>query len=442
MRIVIQPSGLRCLNVGDQAMLEVAYERLRAKWPKAEICVFTLAPDEIRRRLPGAIPIAPDGRDQCFDLRLFGRLSKPGYPLWKVFAGLEELAFERAPAVQGLAARAKMKARGAITAANIISTIQSTDLFVFSGAGMITDAFEYEAAECLELLALAKRFGGRAAILGHMFGPVTNEHLKAVCQRVLPIVDLISVREQVTSLPFLAGCGVRVEDVRVTGDETLEFIDANRAPASERNALGVNVRISYYSGLTPAATRLLCSTIHSLAVQFGAPLEPLAVAHHAEDDDALALRFIGSSAQMAIESSGPETALGFAHRVAKCRLVITGSYHAAVFALAQGIPAIGLAFGPYYEAKFKGLRDLFGDGCRYVDGSKPGWDEQLQKTAADLWRNAHCWRDELLEAASTQVAKSRAAYDELQAIVEGKKVRRAPAAGLRGVASRAAAEGT
>ncbi len=432
---------MRCLNVGDQAMLEVAYGRLQAKWPEAEICVFTLAPDEVRRRLPGAIPVAPDGRDLCLDLRLFGRLSKPGYPLSKVFAGLEQLAFERAPFLQAAAARGKMKARGQANAAKIISILESTDLFVFSGAGMITDAFRYEAAECVELMSLAKRFGARTAILGHMFGPVTNASLKDVCRRVLPTVDLITVRERVTSLPFLADCGIRSEDVRVTGDETLDFVQENRVTASERNALGVNVRIAYYSGLTPPTTRLLTSTISSLADLFGARLEPLAVAHHPEDDDSLALRFIDSDGRMALESSGPETALGLTRRVAKCRLVITGSYHAAVFALAQGIPAIGLAFAPYYESKFKGLRDLFGNACRYVDGSQAGWDRHLLTTAADLWRSSLSWNDQLIEAARVQVAKSKAAYDELHGIVEGNNIRRPSTDGLKGVASQPAAEG-
>ena len=41
-------------------------------------------------------------------------------------------------------------------------------------------------------------------------------------------------------------------------------------------------------------------------------------------------------------------------------MVVTGSYHAAVFALAQGIPAIGLTSSSYYDAKFYGLRDQFG----------------------------------------------------------------------------------
>ena len=46
--------------------------------------------------------------------------------------------------------------------------------------------------------------------------------------------------------------------------------------------------------------------------------------------------------------------------IARCRLVVTGSYHAALFALSMGVPAIGIATSRYYEDKFLGLADQFG----------------------------------------------------------------------------------
>jgi polysaccharide pyruvyl transferase WcaK-like protein len=418
MKIVIQPSGLACLNVGDQAMLETAYGRLRALWPQAQIHVLTTAPDAVRRTLPGALPFSPEGRSDCLDLRLFGRFSKPRYPLSGMFSRLEDSAFRYAPMVQALSARTKLRLRGRKAAAKLVDRVQSVDLYVFSGAGMITDAFAYDAIDSLELLHLAKRFGARTAILGNMFGPVSNSDLKAVCRRILPAVDLISVRERVTSLPLLADCGVDPANVRVTGDETLEFILANRVPAPDRNALGVNARIAYYSGLTPSSASALSAVIGKLSRQFGAPLEPLAVAHDELDDDRLALRLLDSRLNLGLAASRPQTPLSLVQRIACCRLVITGSYHAAVFALAQGIPAIGLAFAPYYDAKFKGLQDLFGNGCRCIDGTKPGWDEELQATASDLWMHAGRWESELLESAQRQSAMSRAAYRELQQIVD------------------------
>ena len=44
---------------------------------------------------------------------------------------------------------------------------------------------------------------------------------------------------------------------------------------------------------------------------------------------------------------------------AGCRAIVTGSYHAAVFSLALGVPAVCLTKSPYYHAKFGGLPALF-----------------------------------------------------------------------------------
>jgi polysaccharide pyruvyl transferase WcaK-like protein len=429
MRIVIQPSGMCCLNVGDQAMLETAYGRLRAMWPQSEVRVFTWAPDEIRRTLPGAIPVSPRGRSECFYPKMFGRLSSSGYPLSKLFGSLEASLFRHAPAAQALAARLKMYARGHREAAAILSALQSTDLFVFSGAGIVTDAFASEAIECLETLALAKQLGARTAILGHMFGPVEHQGLRSACRRILPQVDFISVRERLTSLPFLAECGVRTGNVRVTGDEVLEFVGQSPSESRPRNALGVNLRAGYYSGysgVNDGTTPLLSTAIKRLSTQLGARLEPLAVAHHKEDDDAATLGTL--AAELGNGAHEREGARAFRQRIAGCRLVLTGSYHAAVFALGQGIPALGLVFSPYYEAKFKGLQDLFGPGCRYVDGRQRGWDQELQMLAADLWSNTRYWEEELVRSARRQSALSKAAYQELRTMVDGKGSSALPAA--------------
>ena len=55
---------------------------------------------------------------------------------------------------------------------------------------------------------------------------------------------------------------------------------------------------------------------------------------------------------------------------------MTGAYHAAVFALAQGIPVVCLSNSPYYLAKFQGLEDLFGVGCTIVTLSEPDFADK------------------------------------------------------------------
>jgi len=72
MKILIEPSEMYLLNVGDQAMLEVTYDRFRSIWPNAEIRIFTKAPERLKSMLPGAIPVSPWDRGRCIDHRIFG----------------------------------------------------------------------------------------------------------------------------------------------------------------------------------------------------------------------------------------------------------------------------------------------------------------------------------------------------------------------------------
>jgi colanic acid/amylovoran biosynthesis protein len=50
-----------------------------------------------------------------------------------------------------------------------------------------------------------------------------------------------------------------------------------------------------------------------------------------------------------------------------CRFVVTGTYHAGVFALSRGRPVIALASNQHYSQKFRGLAAYFGGACSVVD---------------------------------------------------------------------------
>jgi colanic acid/amylovoran biosynthesis protein len=107
-------------------------------------------------------------------------------------------------------------------------------------------------------------------------------------------------------------------------------------------------------------------------------------------------------------------------RTSECRLVVTGSYHAGVFALAQGIPVVALAASDYYRDKFFGLADQFGAGCRVLEMRMPGFASQLGPVIGEFWHRAPALRPGLLRAAENQIKAAQAAYQELPALVKSK----------------------
>jgi colanic acid/amylovoran biosynthesis protein len=90
----------------------------------------------------------------------------------------------------------------------------------------------------------------------------------------------------------------------------------------------------------------------------------------------------------------------------RCRVVVTGSYHAAVFALAQGKSAVCIARSSYYAGKFQGLRNQFGDGCQVVSLECARGPELLSDAIRSAWSRADEVRPDLLQAAQEQIARS------------------------------------
>ena len=109
----------------------------------------------------------------------------------------------------------------------------------------------------------------------------------------------------------------------------------------------------------------------------------------------------------------PQTPEELIARVAMCRVVVTGSYHAAVFALSQGIPAVCLFNCEYYEIKFRGLEAQFGTGCEVLDKSTHDLPSRLVESITRAWAGAEEWRPSLLEAARQQIEAGHAAYDQV-----------------------------
>jgi polysaccharide pyruvyl transferase WcaK-like protein len=107
--------------------------------------------------------------------------------------------------------------------------------------------------------------------------------------------------------------------------------------------------------------------------------------------------------------------------VADCRIVVTSSYHAAVFALARGIPAVGISSTPYYDGKFGGLRALYGPRAVSVLAvSQAGWPDRMRslvRAAVELDDDA---RAAVAERSAELASMSRGVYEALFELVESR----------------------
>lgn len=382
VRIFIEPSGNRWENIGDAAMFTVAMARLRGQWPDARVTVHCLAPDALRNADAAAIPLDPRGA-RAWDVA----------PQW---------LRRRMP---GAAAQI---ARAALSYAHLDpelthayrDAVRNADLVLVTGAGSFNDVFRVQSMRVLETLALAQANGAKTVLVGQGIGPMTDRRLRARAAEVLPRATFIALREGVHSPQWLDGIGVPRERVCVTGDDAIPLAYDHR-PTTLGNALAVNVRVSPYSAIQAAHLAQMRNVLRSYD-----DVVLLPIGRDAAHDDLIATRTLELDAREA----DVRTPSAFLRELRACGVMVTASYHAAVFALAMGIPAVTIAAARYYVEKFEGLRGQFGEACRVLHAASPSFEEELRVAVDDVYRSGGETREGLLERAREQIAQAERAW--------------------------------
>jgi polysaccharide pyruvyl transferase WcaK-like protein len=405
--------------MGDVAMLTVTAGRLRRLWPDASIGVLANDRERLRSHLPNVAFVPAAGRRLWFEEPLIGARLHRALP-GAVERGLR--ATERRlrigmPDVSaaGIRARRRLKRREHAELDLFLDWAGGADLVVVVGAGLLTDAFAPAALTVLELLEWAATRGAATAMMAQGIGPLSDPSLRAAAGRVLPRVGLICLREERAGRPILRSLGVPEDRVMTTGDDAIELAFAARRPVPSGSALGLSLRVARYSKVDEDQVKSVGSVLGQLGEAHGAEIVPLPISGYVNERDAEVIaRAIGHDVRPV---RAPETPADVIERVHQCRVVVTGSYHAAVFALAQGIPAVGLAGSEYYVDKFLGLADQFDGHCSTVLLDAPDLVLRLEEAVTDAWSSADELAPKLVAAAERQLRNAAVAMDRLATLV-------------------------
>jgi len=426
MRIIIA-TGLNAgsaeyQNMGDVAMLQVAVARLSNLGPDTEIMVLTDSRYNLARYCPGAMAL-PRAGCSCWvgDRILLGRYHK----FLPRKASIRLSAWKRAvrlrwPALLAFLIRLRLGLRDGNHRRGdfevFLESLKRTDLLVVCGSGGFADSCQDWNLLILATMEEAIRHGIPVVMFGQGIGPLSDPSVLSRAREVLPKVTLITLRGSRGGVQLLESIGVDPAKVVTTGDETIELAHAARAKEPGK-AVGINLRVASYAGVQTEAIEQVGPVLQEFARRYKVPIVPVPIAFHecANDHQTIRRLLTGFDAE---SNCGPflDTPLELMKQVARCRILVTGAYHAAVFALAQGIPVVCLANSDYYLSKFQGLEDLFGVGCTTVMLSGSDLPGRLSTAIESAWKSAEVVRAPLLQSALRQVESSREAYHMVESL--------------------------
>jgi colanic acid/amylovoran biosynthesis protein len=411
MRIFIVPGTPDCANLGDLAMLQAGQARLHALWPDASFLILTRDPARLKIHCPDAQGIPWAGlkywlRVKALPRRFFPHLrpeTRREFPLtWTSIGGLLRI----------------LQPRKGTLAKEFAEMLFGAELVAVSGCGVITDAFRKPALEILNLLDVAIRADIPCVMLGQGIGPIRDEQLFRRAAEVLPRVKAIFIRECRATPALLEKMGVSPEKILFTGDDAVELAFHERRPAPGTE-LGLNLRLAAYSGLNGATVENIRNAIFDQASAHQSSLCGVPILVDGDESDVRSIeQLLSGWTGKSDGGGGLNTPLQVIRRVSDCRVAIVGSYHAALFALAQGVPVIGIVQSAYYADKFQGLAEQFGSGCIVLRADQPDFAEALRGAMTRLWDQADELRSGLLSTAEVQSQAARAAYAKLPQLIK------------------------
>lgn len=292
--------------------------------------------------------------------------------------------------------------------------MKQADLFVVCGAGGFTDDTRDWNVSTLDTIEEAIERNIPVVMFGQGLGPISDAEILDRARKILPKVCLLTLRGSRGGSTVAQSLGVSLSRTLTTGDEAVELAYEARKEELGR-AVGINLRVASYSKVNGEMVDGLRPVLQEFARRNKVPLIPVPIAFHAWANDHVTIRRLLQGFDD--QSDGGiklDTPLKVIEQVGRCRIVVTGAYHAAVFAMSQGIPVVGLSASDDYTVKFLGLEDQFGVGCESVFLGAPDASERLTAAVERAWQLAEKVRLPMREAARRQIALSQEAYEQIR----------------------------
>jgi len=400
-RVLVVPGSYVFDNVGDVVMAQVAVARLREALPGADLRLYAASQELL------------DANDLA-DTRAVS--DRP----WFVWSAAVERWRRRAPGGALLAlpdehprrflrlARLGRLVSDPAAAAAFLDEVAQADLVVLPGQGAMRDGSDRRTLRYATLALVARAFAVPVVAVGQGIGPLDDPRLADRIGVALRTFHGLGVRDPGPSAETVAGLGIDPARWRVTGDDAIEAVVGRGALPAPDDRIGVSLRnnraAAVPADLPAAVGRSIGASRPGARVELVSMMEK-AARGGVSDSAFLAGVDPGAASAVVGHEARADVALD---ALASCRVVISGTYHAAVFAQSLGIPVICLAATPYYVQKLQGVLAQFGDvGGTLLDPNDPAFERDLAAAIDRWWDGSDEVGEQLRTDAAAQAAGAR-----------------------------------
>jgi colanic acid/amylovoran biosynthesis protein len=433
MRILFDQAVYDMRNKGNVTLLQVALRRIHTLWPEASLEVMTDAAHLLRFYCPEAVPVSvyswhnwSENREK-FErfhrtmprpvirtlLEIREELEYRGLAPAQVRQQLRTLRGQSDNSQDGENPVMEVPQSGPSDPPDLEQAMQGADMVIGTGGGYLVDSDRGAAHPVLLRLARAKRMGKFTALVGQGVGRIEDPEFRTLARAVLPEVDLILVRESKFAIPLLESLGVPPERIHMSGDDAVEMAYEARNETLGGD-IGVSIRCAGYTNVGHQDLDQIRAVLHQAAARHGARLIGVPTSCCGVESDQFKIGELLAGYPKTVHSSFRfEPTIDLIKKAGRCRVMVAGAFHAAVFALSQGVPAIGLVRTKEYSIKFGGLVDQFGPGCQLLHFDDEQLPEKLAEAIDQAWESADRLRPQLLEVAAAQIQLGKMGYRRL-----------------------------
>ena len=396
-RFLLIPGSYRLDNVGDIVMCKVAVDRVRAADPNADVRVVSVSEELLDHHGMGHATAVDEGPWLVWSRPVVAWLHRAGHPRVRAVPFTWPKPFITL-------ARAARQVSGLGQAKQFIDEVLGADCIVLCGQGALHDGSSRRAARIASLVRLAGAGGVPIVAASQGIGPLDDAGLRRIVAEALREVDRLGLRDADGSVAALSSLGLAPSSWTVTGDDAIEWVLGHGTPAPE-DRIGISLRDNKAAGVPGDVAEVVSRAVE--AVHPGIAVEAVSMMEQprAVSDAAVLAEVRPAGSTVTAHDAEPAASLA---ALARCRLVITGTYHAAVFAQSLGVPAICLASTPYYGLKMRGVLDQFGGtGGTVLDPSSPSFEADLADALATWWEPDPAVASTLRASAAAQADASR-----------------------------------